>query len=111
MMGLTFKENCPDLRNTKVVDVVRELKDYGIHVDVHNPWVNSEAAQVEYGLSLLEKTEVGAYDGVVLAVAHETFLKDGAASARRFGRDDHILSDLKNAFRAGARICGCRDFA
>lgn len=96
VLGLTFKENCPDLRNTRVVDVVRELQDYGIHVDVHDPWTNADEARHEYGLDLVQAPQDGGYDGIVLAVAHDQFKALGANAMRGFGKADHVLYDLKN---------------
>ena len=96
VLGLTFKENCPDLRNTRVVDVVRELQDYGIQVDVHDPWTNADEARHEYGLDLVETPQDGGYDGIVLAVAHDQFKALGANAMRGFGKADHVLYDLKN---------------
>ncbi|ATI44023.1 Vi polysaccharide biosynthesis protein VipA/TviB (plasmid) [Pacificitalea manganoxidans] len=101
ILGLTFKENCPDLRNTRVVDVVSELREYGIDVDVHDPWVDAEEAMHEYGISLTETPEAGAYDGVILAVAHETFRERGMSFLRDMGRDTHVLYDLKSVFSPG----------
>ncbi|WP_417811828.1 Vi polysaccharide biosynthesis UDP-N-acetylglucosamine C-6 dehydrogenase TviB [Thalassospira alkalitolerans] len=95
VMGLTFKENCPDLRNTRVVDVVAELQDYGIEVDVYDPWVDAAEAKHEYGITPIEQPEEGVYDGLVLAVAHEEFAKLGEKGMRKFGRKDHVLYDLK----------------
>jgi UDP-N-acetyl-D-galactosamine dehydrogenase len=95
VLGLAFKENCPDLRNTKVVDVITELRDYGIAADVYDPWVAAEEARHEYGLDLIESPDVGCYDGIVLAVAHREFADLGAEGIRAFGRPDHILYDLK----------------
>ena len=94
VMGLTFKENCPDLRNTRVVDIVRELTDYNASVDVYDPWVSAEEAQHEYGLKLVEHPEPGAYDAIVLAVAHDEFRELGP-SIRDFGKAEHVLYDLK----------------
>ncbi len=96
VLGLTFKENCPDLRNTRVVDVVRELQDYGIQVDVHDPWTNADEARHEYGLDLVQTPQDGGYDGIVLAVAHDQFKAMGADVMRGFGKADHVLYDLKN---------------
>lgn len=97
VLGLTFKENCPDLRNSRVVDVVRELQDYGIQVDVHDPWTNANEALHEYGLNIMETPQDGGYDGIVLAVAHDRFKAIGASAMRRFGRAEHVLYDLKNS--------------
>jgi UDP-N-acetyl-D-glucosamine/UDP-N-acetyl-D-galactosamine dehydrogenase len=98
VMGLTFKENCPDLRNTKVVDVVRELEEYGIRVDVHDPLADPDEAAQLYGIRLVSEPEAGIYDGVVVAVAHAAIRAMGAERIRAFGRDVHVLYDLKYAF-------------
>jgi UDP-N-acetyl-D-galactosamine dehydrogenase len=98
VLGLTFKENCPDLRNTRVVDVVAELRDYGVVVDVHDPWVDPAEAQKEYGLALVESPEPQAYDGVVLAVAHDSYRDAGITALRKYGRGDHVFCDLKSVF-------------
>jgi UDP-N-acetyl-D-glucosamine/UDP-N-acetyl-D-galactosamine dehydrogenase len=98
ILGLTFKENCPDLRNTRVVDVVAELLDYGVYVDVHDPWVDEVNVQQEYGLALITTPEPGAYDGVILAVAHDSYREAGAAVLRGYGRPDHVFCDLKSVF-------------
>jgi UDP-N-acetyl-D-galactosamine dehydrogenase len=95
ILGLAFKENCPDLRNTKVIDVVTELRDYGIVTDVYDPWVSAEEARHEYGLDLIQTPKSGCYDGIVLAVAHREFAELGAEGIRTFGQSDHILYDLK----------------
>ena len=98
ILGLTFKENCPDLRNTRVVDVVAELRDYGVYVDVHDPWVNEADVQQEYGLALVTTPEPKAYDGVILAVAHDSYREAGAAALRGYGRPGHVFCDLKSVF-------------
>ena len=100
IMGLTFKENCPDLRNTRVVDVVRELTDYGVQVDVHDPWADPDEARAEYGLELVAEPEASAYDGIVLAVAHDEFREMTSRGIRALGREDHLLYDLKHVFEA-----------
>lgn len=100
VLGLTFKENCPDLRNTRVVDVVRELQDYGVAVDVHDPLVDADEALAEYGLELVARPEAAAYDGVILAVAHNVFREQGAKQARGYGKVNHVLYDLKHLFAA-----------
>ncbi|MBF9149658.1 Vi polysaccharide biosynthesis UDP-N-acetylglucosamine C-6 dehydrogenase TviB [Novosphingobium jiangmenense] len=99
VLGLTFKENCPDLRNTRVVDVVEELRDYGMQVDVHDPWAGPEEARAEYGLDLIGTPEPGAYDGIVLAVAHDAFIATGAEALRSYGRKGSVFCDLKSVFR------------
>lgn len=95
IMGLTFKENCPDLRNTKVIDIVNELKEYNITVDIVDPWCSSEEAQHEYGVSTMTSAEEGMYDGIVLAVGHQEFKDLGAEAIRKLGKQSHVLYDLK----------------
>ncbi|NBB81449.1 MAG: Vi polysaccharide biosynthesis UDP-N-acetylglucosamine C-6 dehydrogenase TviB [Verrucomicrobia bacterium] len=102
VMGLTFKENCPDLRNTRVVDVVQELGKYGVDVDVHDPWVDTQAAKEEYDIDLVETPEAGAYDGIVLAVAHDEFRALGIDGIRSLGAAGHVVYDLKYVFDADA---------
>lgn len=97
ILGLTFKENCPDLRNTRVVDIVAELEQYGVEVDVHDPWVNRAEAEEEHGIAPIRQPETEAYAGIVLAVAHKEFGALGAEGIRAFGlRDNHVLYDLKS---------------
>lgn len=96
VLGLTFKENCPDLRNTRVVDLVRELADYGVEVEVHDPLADPGEARAEYGLELLAEPTPGTYDGLILAVAHDSFRQAGAAALRRYGKAKHVLYDLKH---------------
>lgn len=101
VMGLTFKENCPDLRNTRVVDIVRELADYGICADVHDPLASADDARHEYGLELVTEPAAGSYDGIVLAVAHDTFRALGAEQIRALGKPGHVLYDLKYILEQG----------
>ena len=98
ILGLTFKENCPDLRNTRVVDVVAELRDYGVEVDVHDPCALPDEAKHEYGLELVTKPETEAYDGVILAVGHDTYRDVGATVLRSYGGRNHVFYDLKSVF-------------
>jgi UDP-N-acetyl-D-galactosamine dehydrogenase len=100
MMGLTFKENCPDVRNTKIVDVVRELEKYGAKVDVVDPWADPDEAEHEYGLRPVKRAKPGCYDAVVMGVAHQEFRKMGIAKVRELGRKNHVLYDIKYVFRA-----------
>lgn len=95
VLGLTFKENCPDLRNTKVVDIIDELESYGVDVDVHDPWVASEDAREEYGFGLVESPQPGAYDVVVIAVSHRQFKEMGEEGLRAFGKTGALLYDTK----------------
>ncbi|NLY26619.1 MAG: Vi polysaccharide biosynthesis UDP-N-acetylglucosamine C-6 dehydrogenase TviB [Alcaligenaceae bacterium] len=100
VMGLTFKENCPDLRNTRVVDIVRELGEYSIGVDVYDPWVDPAEARAEYGIEPVAEPAQGAYDAIVLAVAHRQFTGMGAQAIRALGKPDHVLYDLKYVLTA-----------
>lgn len=100
ILGLTFKENCPDLRNTRVVDLVNELEDYGVQVDVYDPWVEPAEALNAYGIDPIMNPEPDAYEGIVLAVAHDVFLQMTAQGIRSFGRAEHVLYDLKHLLPA-----------
>lgn len=102
VLGLTFKENCPDLRNTKVVDIISELQDYGVSVDCYDPWINAAEAQHEYGITPVSEPATGAYDGIVLAVAHKEFAAMGAEKIRALGKPAHVLYDLKYVLTASA---------
>ncbi|WP_454690303.1 Vi polysaccharide biosynthesis UDP-N-acetylglucosamine C-6 dehydrogenase TviB [Achromobacter aloeverae] len=95
VLGLAFKENCPDLRNTRVADIISELAEYNVDVDVFDPWVDAAEASAEYGVKLVSEPRNGDYDGIVLAVAHAQFAEMGAERIRGFGRADHVLYDLK----------------
>lgn len=96
ILGLAFKENCPDLRNTRVIDVIRELEDYGAQVSVHDPWVDPAEAKSEYGIELIAEPDENTYDAIVLAVAHKEFNCSGPGKLRSFGRAAHVLYDLKH---------------
>ncbi len=95
IMGLTFKENCPDLRNTRVVDIVAELKDYNCEVDVYDPWASAEEAVHEYGIIPIPLPNNCSYDAVVIAVAHSQFIDMGATNIRALGKANSVLYDLK----------------
>ena len=101
VLGLTFKENCPDLRNTKVIDLVQELRSYGIQVDVHDPWAEAAEAEEEYGLSLLPDPSAEAYDGVILAVPHAELIGNGPAPLKAFMKPDGVFYDMKSVFTQG----------
>jgi UDP-N-acetyl-D-galactosamine dehydrogenase len=97
VLGLTFKEGCPDLRNTKVIDIVRELTSYHAQVDIYDPWIDVAEAEHEYMVTpLTDKPEPGAYDAIILAVAHPEFLQLGAAGIHAFGKPGHVLYDVKS---------------
>lgn len=97
IMGLTFKENCPDMRNTKVVDIINEFKEFGIKVDVHDPWVNQEEARSEYGITMIQDLKKQ-YDGIVFAVAHRQFQEMSMAQIRCLCKEPSVLYDVKNIF-------------
>jgi UDP-N-acetyl-D-galactosamine dehydrogenase len=99
VMGLAFKENCPDLRNSKVADVVRELQKYGASVDVWDPWVSAKEARREYGIKLVARPARGKYDGIVIAVGHREFQAMKPADLRRFARRKHVIYDIKHVFK------------
>jgi len=96
VMGLAFKENCPDLRNTRVVDIIDELKGYEAQVDVWDPWVDPVEAQVEYGLELIDQPHSGTYAAIVLAVSHRQFVQMGPESIRALGTDGAVVFDVKS---------------
>ncbi|MDO5667105.1 MAG: Vi polysaccharide biosynthesis UDP-N-acetylglucosamine C-6 dehydrogenase TviB [Alcaligenaceae bacterium] len=98
VMGLTFKENCPDLRNTRVVDIIHELAEYNINVDVYDPWVDPAECEREYGIKPIQTLEEGVYDAIVLAVAHQQFKAMGVQEIRATGKASHVLYDLKYLF-------------
>ncbi len=101
VLGVTFKENCPDVRNTRVVDVVHELKSYGAAVDVYDPWADAEVVKHEYGLDILTKAPTaGQYDGIVVAVAHNQFRDMPPEAIHAWGRQDHVLYDIKSLLPA-----------
>ncbi len=95
VLGLSFKENCPDIRNTKIIDIINELKEYQIEVDIYDPWVDISEAQHEYNVTPIKTPQDSTYDGVILAVAHEEFKVMGADKMRKLGKANHVLYDLK----------------
>ena len=95
VMGLTFKENCPDLRNTKVVDVIKELADFDVNVEVVDPWCVPSEAEREYGIKVTQTYKQGHYDAILICVAHEEFKLLGVDKIRALGKSKHILYDLK----------------
>ncbi|KAF1722013.1 nucleotide sugar dehydrogenase [Pseudoxanthomonas wuyuanensis] len=97
ILGLAFKENCPDLRNTRVVDIVAELRSYNANIHIHDPWVSAREAEEEYGLALIAKPEPGRYDAVILAVSHREFIEIGADGIRALGKPGAVLFDVKRA--------------
>ncbi len=100
VMGLTFKENCPDLRNTRVIDIITELHDYNCEVDVYDPWVDAQEAQHEYGIKPIQEPKPNTYDGIILAVAHKQFKDMSATAIRELGKPAQVLYDLKHVLTA-----------
>jgi UDP-N-acetyl-D-galactosamine dehydrogenase len=100
MLGLTFKENCPDLRNSKVVDVVRELERYGAKVDVYDPWIDAKEAEHEYGIKPVKSLKDGSYDSAVVAVSHREFQKLGIDKVRKLCKPTNVIYDIKYVFPA-----------
>jgi UDP-N-acetyl-D-glucosamine/UDP-N-acetyl-D-galactosamine dehydrogenase len=100
VLGLTFKENCPDLRNSKVADVIRELKRYGAKVDCYDPWIDSEEASHEYGIRPIKRIGKGVYDAAVMAVGHKEFRDMGVKALRGACKKNHVIYDIKYVFRA-----------
>jgi UDP-N-acetyl-D-galactosamine dehydrogenase len=98
LLGLTFKENCPDLRNTRVIDLAREFRDYGALVDIHDPWADRGQAANDYGVELLATPEQGAYDAIIVAVSHDEFRALGIDGLRRLGNDRAVIYDIKGMF-------------
>jgi UDP-N-acetyl-D-galactosamine dehydrogenase len=101
VMGFTFKENCPDLRNTRVIDVVKELQEFGCQVDITDYWANSAEAQHEYGINLTEQPVKGGYDGVIVAVPHQEYAAMSAGDLRGYLNKNGVLYDLKGVLPLG----------
>jgi len=95
MLGLTFKENCPDLRNTRVVEMVNELKHYNAQIDIYDPWARSDEAKREYGVELIQQPQANYYDCIIIAVAHQEFKEMGAEGIKVMAKDNHVIYDIK----------------
>jgi len=100
VLGVTFKENCPDIRNSKVVDVVRELQKNGAEVDIYDPWADNAEVKHEYGLKVIRNFDSRKYDAAVVAVAHKEFKEMGAEGVRKLCKKSHVLYDIKHVFTA-----------
>ena len=98
ILGLSFKEDCPDIRNTKVVDIISELQEFNCKVSVYDPWVDKFSAKKEYDIALVDKLETNKYDGIIIAVAHKQFKKLGIKKIKSFGKTKHVIYDLKYLF-------------
>ena len=105
ILGFAFKENCADIRNTRVADIVDELESFSLGVDVHDPWIDPASMQAEYGRTPIAAPEKDLYDAIVVAVAHREFAEMGSAAIRAFGKPDAVLYDIKGVLgRAGADL-------
>lgn len=100
IMGLSFKENCPDIRNTKIIDIYNDLLAAGCDIDIYDPWISKEAAFNEFGIDVIDYPEKSKYDGILIAVGHNEFKSMGAPAIREFGNTKHILFDLKYIFNS-----------
>ncbi len=98
LLGITFKENCPDLRNTRVIDIYSELMDHGLEVDVYDPWADKKLAELHLGIKLKDSIEQGRYHSIIVAVAHDEFKQMGVETIRSYGIEEHIFFDLKSIF-------------
>ena len=98
LLGFTFKENCPDVRNTRVIDIVHEFENYHANVDVYDPWVDPEEAHEEYGVAPISDLAEGSYDAIIVAVSHKEFVEMGVENIRKLGKQKHILFDVKHVF-------------
>ncbi len=102
VMGLTFKENCPDLRNTRVIDIITELSNFSLDISVYDPWVDPEQGRAEYGLEMISKPEPGRYHAIIVAVAHQEFVKMGVTGIRELGVEGAVIFDVKHLLPADA---------
>jgi UDP-N-acetyl-D-galactosamine dehydrogenase len=103
ILGLAFKENCADLRNTRVIDLAQRFREYRVQVDIHDPWVDPAVALQEYGVDVLtSEPPSGTYDAIVLAVAHDQYRALGAEGVRRYGRPNALLYDIKSLYPRGS---------
>jgi UDP-N-acetyl-D-glucosamine/UDP-N-acetyl-D-galactosamine dehydrogenase len=103
VLGLTFKENCPDVRNTKVVDMVKALRDFNLKVDVYDPWIDVEEAEHEHGLQCLKETpSQGIYAAIILAVGHQQFIELGEVGIKAWGQPGAVLFDVKSILPVAA---------
>ena len=101
VLGFTFKGDCPDVRNTKIIDMIKELESFNTHVDVYDTWANPEEVKSQYGISLIQNLEAGTYDAIVLAVDHSEFKRWGEQRIRSFGKQKHVLYDVKHVLAVG----------
>ena len=100
IMGLTFKEDCPDIRNTRVIDIIHEFKKIGSNVEVFDPWVNKSDIQSEFKIDTISNIEKNRYDVIVVSVAHKNFKDLGVVEIKSYGRQKHVLYDVKSIFKS-----------
>lgn len=98
ILGFTFKGDCPDVRNTKIIDIVNELKEFNVKVDVNDNWASAQEVKAEYGIELTKQPELGQYDGIILAVDHKEYKQMGLEEVRAYAKDNHVLYDVKHVF-------------
>ena len=96
ILGFTFKENCPDVRNTRVIDIIHKFDTYHAKVDVYDPWVDARECEHEYGITPIKKLANNQYDAIIIAVAHREFLAMGVGNIRKLGKNVHVLFDVKH---------------
>jgi len=101
ILGFTFKGDCPDVRNTKIINIVKELQDFNMSVDVYDGWASKDEVRHEYGLELIDELKEGHYDGIVLAVDHSETKAMGVEALRRLGKEHHVLYDVKHVLSVG----------
>lgn len=100
ILGFTFKEHCPDVRNTKVIDIVKEFRNYNANVDIYDPWADADDVNHEYGVQLTKTPEKNKYSAIIIAVAHRDFLEMGIERIRKLGKKDCVIFDVKGIFDA-----------
>lgn len=100
ILGLAFKENCPDLRNTRVIDILSELCDCNVNIDVHDPWVVPDEVMQDYKIELTQNPEPGVYDAIIVAVAHSQFIEQSHSGLRAYGKEKHIIYDIRHILNA-----------
>jgi UDP-N-acetyl-D-galactosamine dehydrogenase len=98
IMGFTFKENCPDIRNTRVIDIVKELQEYEVNAHIYDPWVKAEEVQHEYGIEIIREPEANKYDAIILAVAHSEFKQMPIEQIKAYSKANAVIYDLKYLF-------------
>ena len=100
ILGFTFKENCTDIRNTRVIDLVNGFNDINCHVGVFDPWANKDEVLMEYNIELLQNLKQEFYDVIILGVPHDDFKKMGISKIRKLGKNNHIIYDIKHLFKS-----------